>query len=234
MLNLGKSRPIFGLCDLAIWQMARKIGHLFYASSSLVLYFVAISELKVELQSGNAHLGRNHRHFGLCDMKIWQMTSKINRAPILCHCKSCASFRSHLWIHAGASVRDADSWDKIVLTSLTLTFCMEITFFNEDFMMIWWQEHGGIVRQADRQTDGQTDISLSLGEGNLLYGGYYYKITLRYTRVVLQQFRRNFRVFGSVPNTLVSLKSTGPSSQSYNALWEPERWLHNSASLLNR
>ena len=129
---------------------------------------------------------------------------------------------------------NADIWDKIVLTSLTLTFCMEITFFNEDFMMIWWQEHGGIVRLPDRQTDGQTDISFSLGEGNLLYGGYYNEITLRYTRVVLQQFRRNFREFGSVSNTMVSLKSTGPSSQSYNGLWEPERWLHNSASLLNR
>ena len=35
----------------------KTIGHLFYATSSFVHHFVAIGELKLELQSGNAQLG---------------------------------------------------------------------------------------------------------------------------------------------------------------------------------
>ena len=36
---------------------SKTIGHLFYATSSFVQHFVAIGELKRELQSGNAQFG---------------------------------------------------------------------------------------------------------------------------------------------------------------------------------
>ena len=40
------------------WRMTLKtIGHLFYATSSLVHHFVAIGEFKLESQSGNAQFG---------------------------------------------------------------------------------------------------------------------------------------------------------------------------------
>ena len=35
-------------------DLKKTIGHLFYATSSFVQYFVAIGEFKLELQSGNA------------------------------------------------------------------------------------------------------------------------------------------------------------------------------------
>ena len=48
----------FVLCDLEIWRMTWKtIGHLFYATSSFVHPFIAIWEIKMELQSGNAQSG---------------------------------------------------------------------------------------------------------------------------------------------------------------------------------
>ena len=40
-----------------------------------------------------------------CDLEIWLMTLKNNRAPLLCYFKLCASFHSHLWIQTGVTVR---------------------------------------------------------------------------------------------------------------------------------
>ena len=106
------------------------------------------------------NLGQIRRCLEPCDLEIWRMTLKNNRAPLLCCFQLCA------W--AGVRVRKRLNW---VLTSVTLTFdlwpwpfvctsllTMEIT--PENFMMIRWWEHGekGVTDgQTDRQTDGQTD-----------------------------------------------------------------------------
>ena len=48
------SSAFFVLCDLEIWWMTLKtIGHIFYGTLSFVHHSVAISEIKLELQSGN-------------------------------------------------------------------------------------------------------------------------------------------------------------------------------------
>ena len=86
--------------------------HLFYTTSSFVHHFEAISEFKLELQSGNAQFGSNLTILELCDLEIWQMTLKNNRAPLLCYLKLCASFRSHWWIPTGVTVRKRQIWVK--------------------------------------------------------------------------------------------------------------------------
>ena len=48
----------------------------------------------------------------LCDLEIWQMTLKNNRAPLLCYFKLWASFSSHLWIQTGVTVRRCTIWLK--------------------------------------------------------------------------------------------------------------------------
>ena len=48
-----------------------------------------------------------------CDLEIWRMTLKNNRAPLLCYFKLYASFRSHWWIQAGVTVRKRPIWVKI-------------------------------------------------------------------------------------------------------------------------
>ena len=40
----------------------------------------------------------NHRFLSPCDLEIWCMTSKINRAPLLYYIKLCVSFQIHRWI----------------------------------------------------------------------------------------------------------------------------------------
>ena len=97
----------------------KTIGHPFYATSSFVHHFMAIGQFKLELQSGNAKFGSNGRVFYPCDLKIWRVTLKNNKAPLLCHIKPCASYHCHMWIQIGVTVRKRLSW---FLTSATLTF----------------------------------------------------------------------------------------------------------------
>ena len=54
----SKSTIFFNLVTLQsdVWPW-KTIGHLFYATSSFVYYFIAIGEFKLELQSGNAQFG---------------------------------------------------------------------------------------------------------------------------------------------------------------------------------
>ena len=81
-------------CDLGKFDRWpwKTLGHLFYAISSFVHHFIAIGQFKLELQSWNAKFGsKSDFLFVPCDLEIWRMTLKNNRAPFLCH-KLCASF----------------------------------------------------------------------------------------------------------------------------------------------
>ena len=59
-----------------------------------------------------------------CDLEIWRMTLKNNRAPLLCYFKLYASFRSHRRIQAGVTVRKRPVWVLIddSLSRVTLQF----------------------------------------------------------------------------------------------------------------
>ena len=58
-------------------------------------------------------LDSNRRFFSPCDLEIWWMTPKSNRAPLLCYFKLFASFHSHWWIQTGVTVRKCLIWVKI-------------------------------------------------------------------------------------------------------------------------
>ena len=53
----------------------KTIGHLFYIASSFVHHFTAISEFKLELQSGNAESGSNLTIFKA--MRPWNLTDDL-------------------------------------------------------------------------------------------------------------------------------------------------------------
>ena len=90
----------------------KTIGHLFHLASSFLHNFIAISEFKLELQSGNIQFGSKWMFFVPCDLEIWQMTLKNNKTPLLCYFKLCASFCSHWWIQTGVTVRKPQFWSK--------------------------------------------------------------------------------------------------------------------------
>ena len=113
------------------------------------------------------NLGHNRWVCEPCDLEIWRMTLKNNRAPLLSNIKLCASFHLHMWIETKVTVQKWLSW---VLTSVTLSFdlwpwpfawtsILSLVITPENFMMIRWWEHSqkGVT---DRQTVGQTDWTI--------------------------------------------------------------------------
>ena len=70
------------------------------------------------------NLGQIRRFLEPCDLEIWRMTLKNNRAPLLCYFKLYASFRSHRWIQAEVTVRKRPIWVKIhdFFSRVTLQF----------------------------------------------------------------------------------------------------------------
>ena len=117
------------------------------------------------------NLGQIRRFLKLCDLEIWRMTLKNNRAPLLSNIKLYASFHHHMWIQTGVTVRKRLSG---VVTSVTLTFDLwpwpfawtlrwSLVITPENFMMIRWWEHsqqGVTDRRTDGRTDGQTENTI--------------------------------------------------------------------------
>ena len=66
-------------------------------------------------------LDLNRWFFSPCDLEIWWMTPKNNRAPLLCYFKLFA-FRSHWWIQTGVTVRKRLIWVKIDAFLSRVTF----------------------------------------------------------------------------------------------------------------
>ena len=70
------------------------------------------------------NLGQIRRFLEPCDLEIWRMTFKNNRAPLLYYYKLCAAFRTHWWIQTGVTVRKRPIWVKYdnFFTRVTLKF----------------------------------------------------------------------------------------------------------------
>ena len=102
----------------------KTVTHLFYTTSSLVLHFKSIGEVKLGLQSGNAQFGSNWWYFVPHDLEIWWMALRNNRASLLSCFKLCASFCSHWWIQTGVTVQKHPIWVKIddFFSRVTLKF----------------------------------------------------------------------------------------------------------------
>ena len=124
MPNLGKNWLFLLQVTLKFERWPWKtIGHLYYATSRFMHHFVGISEFKLNLQSGNAQFWSKSELFVPCDLEIWRMTLKINRAPLLCH--FCASFHSHWWTETGVSLKRLNSGQNL--------------FFYPRDLEIWWK-----------------------------------------------------------------------------------------------
>ena len=70
------------------------------------------------------NLGQIQRFLEPCDLEIWWMTLKNNRAPLLCFFKLCAAFGSHWCIQTGVTVWKQPIWVKFdnFLSHVTLKF----------------------------------------------------------------------------------------------------------------
>ena len=103
----------------------RTIEHLFYTTPSSVHNFKAMGEFKLELRSGNTQFWSKSVIFLVpCDLEIWWMTLKNNRAHLLFYIKPCASLQSHQWIETWGTVWKRSIRVKIsdFLSPMTLKF----------------------------------------------------------------------------------------------------------------
>ena len=99
-----------------------------YGNSSMLLqalciisYPLVISNFSYSPETLNS--GQNRRFFEPCDLEIWGMTFKNNRAPLLCYFKLYVPFHHHMLIQTGVTVRKRLSW---VVTSVTLTSDLDL------------------------------------------------------------------------------------------------------------
>ena len=77
--QFGSKLAIFSRVILKFDGWHRKtIGHIFYATSSFVHHFIAISEFKLQLQSRNAQV-RSKSAISVCPMWPWKLTDDIEK-----------------------------------------------------------------------------------------------------------------------------------------------------------
>ena len=126
-LNSGQNWRYFILCDLVIWWMTLENNRaplLYHIKLCASFQSHRLSQTWVTVRKRSIRVKIGH-FFAPCDLEIWQMTLKNNRAPLLCSFKLCASFHSHWWIQTGVTVRKRSIWVKIA------------DFFICD-LEIWW------------------------------------------------------------------------------------------------
>ena len=93
------------------WNLIDDIERLLGTSSTL--HQAPLGEFELELLSGNAQFWSKPAIFAPCDLEIWWMTLKNNRAPFLWYIMLCASFQSHRWIQTKVTLRKRLIWVKI-------------------------------------------------------------------------------------------------------------------------
>ena len=114
LFKFDPNRRFFSPCDFEIWWMTLQINRAPLLSYIKLCASFQNGEFKLNLQSGNAKFGLKNSDFLVpCDLEIWWMILKNNRAPLLYYTKLCASFLSHQWIQTGVTVRKHPIWVKI-------------------------------------------------------------------------------------------------------------------------
>ena len=157
-LNSGPIRWCFVPCDLEIWQMTLKNNRApFLCCFRLYASFHSHWRIQTKVTVRKRSIWVKIVDFFVpCDLEIWRMTLKNNRASLLSNIKLYASFHHHMRIQTGVTVRKRL---KRVMTSVTLTFdlwpwpfawtsLLSLVITPENFMM---------KKVSQTQTDGQTD-----------------------------------------------------------------------------
>ena len=131
-LTRVKSGDFFVPCDPEIWCMTLENKGEFQSEkwiqtavtaqkrsiqAQIVDFFVHVT-LKFDKWHWKTLRDKIDDYFVSSDLKIWQMTLKNNRPPLLCYFKLCASFCIHWWNQIGVAVRKCPIWVKIVFPAV--------------------------------------------------------------------------------------------------------------------
>ena len=83
----------------------KTMGYHFYTLQSPCIISKHWVNSNWSLSPETLNSGQNRRLFVPCDLEIWRMTLRNNRAPLLYYVKLCASFERHGWIQTWVTVR---------------------------------------------------------------------------------------------------------------------------------
>ena len=150
---------IFVACNFAIWGITFKNNW-----SPLLCYFKLCAYFCGHrwIKSGETlNWGQNWRFFVPCDREIGRLILKNkgkNSAPLPCYFQLFVSFRSHLWIHSGVTVRKWPNWGKICFDP-DLDLNLDLRPLTPDIGNYSWKyyKNGRCDRRTDRSTDKRTD-----------------------------------------------------------------------------
>ena len=134
-----------------LWNLTDDLAKHYSTSSVLHQAVCIISKPWVNLNWSYSpetlNLGQDRWFFVLCNLEIWWMTLKNNRAPLLCCFKLCASLHSHQWIQIEVTVQkielcasfQSQLWVQASVTVRKCSIWVKISFFFVlcDFE-IWW------------------------------------------------------------------------------------------------
>ena len=165
---MGKNRHFFGPCDLENWPMTLKnnrvpISHLWKAAVKFQSHWQNKTGVIIRKRSKSGEIGQNRHFSGPCDLEIWRMTLKINRAPLPYPIKLGIKFHSNRSNLSGVIVRKRQNG---FLTPVTLTFDLWPRNCAEDDTLVKmnnpWKNHddpiiGTYSKRCDGRTDGRTD-----------------------------------------------------------------------------
>ena len=181
-------------------------------------------------------LGQIRRFLEPCDLEIWRMTLKNNRAPLLSNIKLYASFHHYMSIQTGVTVRKRLSW---VVTSVTLTFDLwpwpfawtllwSLVITPENFMMIRWWKHSQQgksegIESCDRPIVRKRPIWVKIGDVlyrvTLKFDGWPWK-TKGYLSFAVSSFVQHFIAIGEFKLELQSGNAQfGSNSTIYRTVW---------------
>ena len=97
--NLGQIWPFLEPCDLEIWQMTLKNKRApLLCCFKLCITFPSHWWIQIGVTVRKRPIWVKFRRFlEPCDLEIWRMTLKYNRAPLPCCFKLCITFPTHWW-----------------------------------------------------------------------------------------------------------------------------------------
>ena len=109
------------------WQWYSTTSSMLFQALCLISYLLVNSNSCYSPETPNS--AQNWR-FSPCDIEIWRMNLKNNRAPLLWHIKFCAAFHCQIWFETGVMIR---KWLNLVLTFVTFTCDLCLHFLHHPF-----------------------------------------------------------------------------------------------------
>ena len=118
ILRLTPWMPIFFQDYPCLWAILRKTDEWIFKQGKSEGFE------SCDRPSNLTQIGFKWSIFRPCDLEIWWMTPKTNKACLLYNIKLCVSFHIHQWIQTGVTVRKRPIWVKLddFFSCVTLQF----------------------------------------------------------------------------------------------------------------